>query len=102
MTRTRDYLLIMLAAAGFCFGQAGRAELFGRILDPSGLAVPKARIQAEEQATKAHFDGVSDGQGEYHLLGLPTGDFVLIVEANGFRKYQQTGIMLRLAEQVTL
>jgi hypothetical protein len=31
-----------------CFGQAGRAELFGTIQDPAGLPVLKAKVQAED------------------------------------------------------
>jgi hypothetical protein len=36
---------------GGLFRQAGRAELFGTILDPSGLAVSRAKVEAEDQAT---------------------------------------------------
>ena len=43
-------IIAALLCASFCFGQAGRAELFGTIHDPSGLAVPKAKIEAEDQA----------------------------------------------------
>ncbi|HXP88322.1 MAG TPA: carboxypeptidase regulatory-like domain-containing protein [Bryobacteraceae bacterium] len=102
MTWKQDYLLLILATAVPSLGQAGRAELFGMILDPSGLAVSKARVQAEDQATRARFEAGTDDRGEYHLLGLPAGEYVLTVECAGFRKYQQSGIMLRLAEQVAL
>jgi len=102
MTWKQDYLLLILATAVPSLGQAGRAELFGMILDPSGLAVSKARVQAEGQATRARFEAGTEDRGEYHLLGLPAGEYVLTVECAGFRKYQQSGIMLRLAEQVAL
>src|SRR5580704_15277670 len=49
-------LLLLLAIVAPCFGQAGKAELFGAIQDPSGLPVSTAKVQAEEQATMAHFD----------------------------------------------
>ena len=44
---------VLLLVSATCLGQAGRAELFGTILDPSGLPVPKAKIEAEDQATMA-------------------------------------------------
>jgi hypothetical protein len=82
-----------------CFGQAGRAELFGIIQDPSGLPVPKAKVEAEDQATKARYSATSGERGEYHIVGLPPGQYVLTVEQPGFRIYRQSGVVLRLAGQ---
>src|SRR5215471_17579590 len=95
-------LLLLLAAAAPCFGQAGKAELFGTIQDPSGLAVFKARVGAIEQATAATFTTASDERGEYHLLGLPAGEYVVSVEQPGFRTYRQSGVKLRIADQIAL
>ena len=91
-------LLLILLASAFSFG----AELFGTIQDPSGLAVAKAKVEAEDQATMVHYAAVTNDRGEYHLLGLPAGQFVLTVEQPGFRKYRQSGVTLRLGERTTL
>ena len=91
-----------LAATAITFGQAGRAELFGTIQDPSGLPVVSAKVEAEEQATKACFSAATGGRGEYHLIGLPTGDYVLKVEQPGFRPYRQSGITLRLGDRTAI
>lgn len=85
-----------------CFGQAGRAELFGSIQDPAGLPAPKAVVLADEQATAARYSAVSDGRGEYHMVGLPPGQYVLVVELPGFRTYRQSGIVLRLADRTLM
>jgi hypothetical protein len=92
--------LVLISA--LCFGQAGRAELFGTIRDPSGLAVPKAKVEAEDQATMAHYGAHSDERGEYHIVGLPAGHYTLTVEQPGFPTYRQTGIMLRLGDRTGL
>ncbi len=76
--------------------QAGRSELYGVIVDPSGLGVPKANIQLEDQATKARYASSSDAAGRYHVVGLPPGNYILTVEQPGFRTYRQSGIVLRL------
>src|SRR6476660_5373612 len=85
-----------------CFGQAGRAELSGTIQDPSGLPVPKAKVEAEDQATTIRYSALSDERGEYHVLGLPAGRYVFTVEQPGFQKYRQSGITLRLAGRTTI
>src|SRR5216684_4841202 len=85
-----------------CFGQAEKAQLFGTILDPSGLAVAGAKVEAQEQGTQARFAAVSDHRGEYHLLGLPAGHYVVTVEQPGFRTHKQSGITLRIADKAAL
>src|SRR6185369_4279371 len=75
-----------------CLGQAGRAELFGTILDPSGLPVTKAKVDAEDQATMAQYSAITDARGDYHILGLPAGQYILTTQTAGFRMYRQSGI----------
>jgi hypothetical protein len=94
--------LVSLCAAASCFGQAGRAELFGLIQDPSNLPVPNAKAEAEDHATMVHYSAVSNERGEYHILGLPAGQYVLTVQQPGFHTYRQSGITLRLADQTQL
>jgi hypothetical protein len=82
-----------------CFGQAGRAELFGTVLDPAGLPVPKVKVDAEDQATRARYSATTDGRGEYHILGLPAGQYALTTQISGFRMYRQSGITLRTGDR---
>src|ERR1044072_9133962 len=95
-------IFVGLVHGNFCLGQAGKTELFGTILDPSNLPVPGARVEAEKQATSAKFVATSDGRGDYHLLGLPAGEYVLTVEQPGFRSHRQSGMTLRIAEHTRL
>ncbi|MEO8661161.1 MAG: TonB-dependent receptor [Bryobacteraceae bacterium] len=85
-----------------CWGQAGRAELYGSIEDPSGLVITKASVEAQDQATMAQYSTVTDESGVYHLLGLPAGEYVVSVKQPGFRTYRQSGVTLRLAERAVL
>lgn len=85
-----------------CFGQAGKAELFGAIQDPQGLAVSHATVTLEEQATGIRFNVTTGDRGEYHLLGLAAGRYVLNVDKTGFRPYRQQGIALRIGDQIRL
>ena len=44
----------------------------------------------------------SDDRGEYHILGLAAGQYVLTVEQAGFRTHVQSGIILRLGDRIAL
>ncbi|MFN7997320.1 MAG: TonB-dependent receptor [Bryobacteraceae bacterium] len=85
-----------------CFGQAGKAELFGAIQDPQNLAVDQAKITCTELATGAKVSVLTDMRGAYHVLGLPAGQYILSVEKVGFRPYRQEGITLRIGDQTRL
>lgn len=98
--RTLLTLFFLTPAAGLA--QAGRAELFGTVTDSSGAAVQGARLRAEEQATQARFETLSDARGEYHLLGLPHGEYVLTAGQDAFRSHRQTGILLRAGDRVAI
>src|SRR5205807_5367152 len=87
-TRQMRTLGALLAFASSIFAQSGKAELSGRIQDPAGLAIARAAVTAEERATTAHFIALSDSRGEYHLLGLPAGQYRITVEQAGFRPYR--------------
>ena len=49
-------IALLFALSLACFGQAGKAELFGTIQDPSGLGVPLVKVTGEYQATGARFE----------------------------------------------
>ena len=85
-----------------CFGQAGKAELFGTIQDPFGRGTPQATVRAVGQSTNARFSGLTDEMGEFHLLGLAAGGYAVEVTKDGFRQYIQNGITLRIGDQTRL
>src|ERR1035438_4398876 len=100
--RAPQVLFALAALSPCCLGQAGKAELFGAIQDPQDRATAQAKVTTEEQATGARFDILTDDRGEYHLLGLAAGQYVLAVEKPGFRPYRRKGITLRIGDQTRL
>ncbi len=74
------------------------ARLSGTIQDQQGAVVAGAKITAIEQATGRSANAISSASGEYVLLQLPTGVYQLEVEAPGFRKYVQDGIILAASQ----
>ena len=92
----------LFLAPAITFGQAGRAELFGTVQDPAGLAIVGAKVEAQYQTTQDRYATTSDEHGTYHLLGLPVGAYTLTVEAKGFRTLHQAGLTLRIGDQTEL
>src|SRR6266851_3413613 len=96
------FIAALLILTASCLAQAGRAELFGTIQDPSNLPVANARVQAVDQATMAPSTAISNPRGEYHLLGLTPGRYTVTVEQPGFRTYRQSGITLRVGDRTPI
>ena len=61
------------------------AVLQGRVLDPSGAAVPGASVVVRNSATGFTSTTSSDDQGRYHVPGIPAGAYQVTAEAPGFR-----------------
>jgi hypothetical protein len=98
-------MLIVISALALwpaAFGQAGGAEMFGRVEDPAGLPIANAKPTAENQATGVRYTVISDARGEYRFIGLPPGEYVVAIEQPGFRSYRRSGVVLRLADQARI
>ena len=81
---------------------AQTAELSGIIFDPSGLAVPNAKVTVKRQATGASRDVTSNLEGLYSIPALAPGAYEITVEATGFRIVKQAGIVLEVDQRATL
>jgi Carboxypeptidase regulatory-like domain/TonB dependent receptor len=89
----------LLAAAALCGQNAG---ISGFISDPSGLAVPSARVVAQSAQTGARRAVSSTQYGEYSLPALLPGAYEITVEANGFKTIHQSGILLEVDQRARL
>jgi len=92
--------LAALCAAIPSLAQVTTATLYGRITDPSGAAVPEAKITLVNEGTNARATGVSDEQGEFTIAFLPSGTYTVSLEAKGFKSQKQTGVALSGGQRV--
>ncbi len=82
--------------------QVASAEISGTILDSTGAAVANAKIVATNTATNVPHNTVSDATGNYSITLLPPGEYVVSVEATGFRRLVQSGLALQINQQARL
>ncbi len=86
----------VIALSGSCLAQTYTATLTGTVTDPSGAAVPNAKVIAVNQGTKLEYAAQSSDSGVYTIPFLPIGDYVMTAEAAGFRKLVSTSIKLEI------
>jgi len=84
-----------LIAAGWlgAWGQGTSGNITGRVLDPSGLAVPGARVAAINIATNVTTTTNSSETGDFNLMVYP-GAYRLTAEAPGFKRYVRTEVIV--------
>jgi hypothetical protein len=92
---------------GVLWGQvADRATITGLVADPSGAAVPDARVTLIQESTKVKTVVGSSGDGNYASPPLILGAYTVQVEKAGFKTHVRSGIMLtggmRYRQDVTL
>ena len=93
------FALILLAVAPLT-AQVSTGEIAGNVTDASGAAVPSAKITATNTETNATVrETASDAGGAYTMTFLPPGRYTLTVEASGFRKIVQSGIVLQVSQR---
>jgi hypothetical protein len=99
-THRLAFVITALLAAAPLLAQ--NAELSGLITDPSGLAVPGARVVVQSADTAATRTVPSNQQGEYSVPALLPGPYNITIEANGFKTVHQNGIAVEVDQRVRL
>jgi hypothetical protein len=70
------------------------AQVSGTITDASGAAVANAQVTMTDTDKGQVHTTASDSAGHYTLPNLPVGPYRFEAKANGFKDYQQVGIVL--------
>ena len=86
--------LLALASTHFALAQSTTGTISGNVTDASGAGVPSAKVTATEVATNVTRSVQSAPDGSYSILFLPIGAYKVDVNAAGFKKFEQTGIVL--------
>ena len=74
---------LLLIFSGVVCSQEFRANLTGRVTDPSGSPVPGASVQVKNTGTNEIAAGATDAQGSYTAPLLRPGVYSVTIEAPG-------------------
>ncbi|HML18780.1 MAG TPA: TonB-dependent receptor [Bryobacteraceae bacterium] len=88
MTKLIALVLVSIAIA-WAFAAS---SISGVVKDPSGSAIPGAKLTLINAALKTQFTAATDAGGFYSFPALPVGHYDLTIEATGFQTQQKTEI----------
>ena len=91
------FLLAVLALAPRVNAQTV-AELSGRVTDDTGGALPGVTVTATQTSTGLTRTVTSNSAGDFVFTSLPVGPYKLGAKLDGFRAFEQTGIVLAVGE----
>lgn len=94
--------LFLLCFCAFLGAAIPTGTITGAIQDPSGAAVPAARVTVTSTETGLTRRTVSGSNGEYVVPLLPVGVYRISIEAAGFAPFEQIGIVVRADQNSTV
>ncbi len=95
-------LLVVGAIASQALGQSYYGGVRGAAMDQNGGALTGAKISLINEGTNAQRTALTGSAGEFSFSEIVPGNYMLVVEAPGFKKYEQKGIVVGTQEQVSL
>lgn len=90
--------LIALSVIGLsAFAQSDNSSISGFVKDPSGSAVPNAKVVVRNEATSFERQITSNETGFYTATNIAPGYYTVTIEATGFKKFTKTRNKLEAA-----
>jgi hypothetical protein len=95
-------LVLMLLSALFAFGQGTTSRLVGTVADPSGAAIPGAKVTLTNEQTGAAFTAETGDGGNYQFEAIQAGTYSVSVELQGFKKFLSRGNQVSIGAPTTV
>jgi Carboxypeptidase regulatory-like domain len=92
----------LIATMPALWGQGSVGTLNGTVLDPAGAVVPGATVVVTNTANGVEARTTTTGSGSYTLPYLSAGTYRLRVSAPGFRTAEDTNVILRVAQTLSV
>src|SRR5689334_12171126 len=92
-------LLACLIAAALLhpvWAQSTTGSIGGMVTDSSGAPIAGAKVSAINMETNVARTTASLQDGSYSILFLPVGTYKIEVNVSGFKKFEQSGVVLEV------
>src|ERR1700745_379917 len=97
-TRVACLSILLVLSAGAALAQ-DTASITGTVTDPSGAAIKGAQVTVSSPERAINRTTATNDSGEFLVAGLPPGSVNVTVAAQGFKKYEAPGIVLRVGQK---
>jgi hypothetical protein len=91
-------MLACLAAGASA--QETRGTIFGTVRDASGGVLPGISVVVTNQETNVSNEGRTNERGTFEMPYLLPGTYTVVAQADGFKKFAQTGLLLSVNNRV--
>ena len=95
-------LTLVVLCNSLTFGQSFTATVRGTVKDPTGSSVPHASVTVTDADRGTSQATVADDAGRFVITALQPGQYLLTVEAAGFKKFSSSKFSLTVQEQATV
>lgn len=91
--------LTLLLVAGIAWASIV-GTISGTVTDQTGAIVPGAAVLIRDTETGIQHSMRTDSAGFYSFPALPVGHYDVVITANGFKQYRETGLVLNVNENI--
>jgi hypothetical protein len=89
-------LVLLISIAAFA---QDTGSITGTVTDPSGAIVANAQVVVSSPERGINRTTSSNSEGEYSVPAIPSGSYNVSVTAQGFKKFEAKGVVLRVAQK---
>src|SRR6266853_4170006 len=90
------FLAILLLASGAFAQSTTDGAIGGAVTDPSGAAVPNAKVIVKNNGTNAEQTAMTDDTGYFRVGKLQPGEYTVTVEAQGFGPFKAQQVIVQV------
>jgi hypothetical protein len=102
----RAIMLAALVTSVFVPSASGQGiitgGITGTVADPSGAVIPKANVQARNDATGVELKAITNNQGVFLIPNVPIGAYTLTTSAGGFTNSSVSNVRVVAGNQTPL
>src|ERR1041385_8033255 len=100
----RRSLTILGAAlcAVAAYAQTNSGAINGRVVDPSGMAIPGAEVRLTNQVLKDTRAFTSTVTGDFVFTEVQPGAYSIAVKLEGFKQFEKTDIRLSASDRINV
>ncbi len=68
-------ILLLFVFSSYAWPQTELATMFGTVTDPNGAVIAQPQVTLLNQTSGLKRDSSTDSTGQYHIAGLPIGNY---------------------------